>query len=69
MTRRKAQVVEIEPTGVRWIKSSVSGATGGQSCVEFAADRNTVLVRNSRHRDERLTFPGTSWSAFLARQI
>lgn len=53
--------------GVRWIKSSYSGPTGG-NCVEvaFLADGD-VAVRNSRHRQApALVFTRTEWAAFVS---
>jgi hypothetical protein len=62
----KAHVVEVEPSGARWIKSSAS--TGNNTnCVEIAVVGETVLVRNSRHRSGMLIFPAPSWQAFLPR--
>ncbi len=66
MTPGNARLVEVEPSGVCWIKSSASGAGDGQNCVEVATVRQSTLVRNSRDRAARLTFPGASWAAFLA---
>lgn len=66
--RSKPQLVEVEPSGVRWAKSSASGSGTGTNCVELACVRNTVLVRNSRSRTGAcLAFPLLSWTAFLAR--
>ena len=52
--------------GVRWIKSSYSGPTGG-NCVEVAfLPDGDVAVRNSRHPDgPALVFSKTEWEAFL----
>lgn len=63
----KARVVEVEPSGARWIKSSASGGNGDTGCVEVASVDNVILVRNSRNRGSRLTFPVPSWIAFLSR--
>jgi hypothetical protein len=65
--RNKPQLVEVEPSGVRWAKSSASGVSGSTSCVEVALAGNVVLVRTSRHRTgPRLVFPASSWDFFLA---
>ncbi|MFI0257517.1 DUF397 domain-containing protein [Streptomyces sp. NPDC017056] len=50
-----------------WHKSSHSNTNGG-SCVEVADDLpGTVPVRDSKNPHGRiLTFPSTSWGAFIA---
>ncbi|HVT66704.1 MAG TPA: DUF397 domain-containing protein [Trebonia sp.] len=53
-------------TGVRWVKSSSSGPTGG-NCVEvaFLAD-GQVAVRNSRQpAGPALLFTAAEWAAFV----
>jgi uncharacterized protein DUF397 len=60
----KAQVVEVEPTGLTWCKSTASSG-GGQSCVEMAVLGASVLVRDSRDRPRRLSVTLSAWAAFL----
>ncbi|WP_405615302.1 DUF397 domain-containing protein [Streptomyces sp. NBC_00076] len=49
-----------------WFKSTYSGGTNGESCVELATTPNTVHVRDSKHTEgPRLAFSPTTWSAFL----
>ncbi|HEY3753797.1 MAG TPA: DUF397 domain-containing protein [Pseudonocardiaceae bacterium] len=64
--RNRAHVVEVEPSGICWIKSSAS--SGAESnCVQIASVGNVILVRNSRDRSgPRLAIPVRSWAAFLA---
>lgn len=52
---------------LKWIKSSRSGAQGG-NCVEIAAAPSAVLVRDSKDADgPRLAFGRQAWAAFAAR--
>ncbi|MGO1054613.1 DUF397 domain-containing protein [Crossiella sp. CA198] len=63
--RASALVVEVDPAGLVWVKSSQSG-DGGGGCVEMAAEGDTVHVRTSRNRGgARLTFSADNWSSFL----
>ena len=50
----------------RWVKSSLSGPTGG-NCVEVAfLPDGAVAVRNSRHpAGPALVFTAGEWQAFL----
>lgn len=52
-------------TGVRWLKSSRSGPTGG-NCVEIAMlAGGDIAMRNSRHPDgPALIFSRPEWEAF-----
>ncbi|MGO9079791.1 MAG: DUF397 domain-containing protein [Streptosporangiaceae bacterium] len=52
--------------GATWIKSSLSGPTGG-NCVEVAfLPDGTIAMRNSRHPDgPSLVFTRAEWDAFL----
>jgi hypothetical protein len=55
-----------ESTGAQWVKSSLSGPTGG-NCVEvaFLAD-GQVAIRNSRHPSgPALVFSAPEWNAFV----
>jgi hypothetical protein len=62
--RGKAYLVEVDSDGLRWVKGSRSGSTGG-GCVEHARAGEKVLVRDSKQREQRLRFTGLEWSAFL----
>lgn len=55
------------PVGVRWVKSTHSGPTGG-NCVEAALLLGgRVAVRNSWHpAGPALVFPAAAWNAFVA---
>ncbi|WP_370944800.1 DUF397 domain-containing protein [Amycolatopsis sp. cg5] len=66
MARRKsAFVVEIEPSGVRWVKSSAS-ASGADDCVELAISDVAVMVRDSKDRSgPRLVLPPAAWVGLL----
>jgi len=63
--RNRATVVEVEPSGLTWRKSTASSNASG-SCVEAAAARTSVLVRNSRDRlGARLSLAHPAWTALL----
>ncbi|MFE7563468.1 DUF397 domain-containing protein [Kitasatospora sp. NPDC057500] len=48
-----------------WLKSSYSGAEGGE-CVEVAEATSTVLVRDSKDTSgPHLTFSPAAWEAFV----
>lgn len=66
MARRKsAFVVEVEPSGVQWVKSSASGSDG-DACVELAFCDALVLVRDSQDRSGlRLRVPVAAWRGLL----
>jgi hypothetical protein len=53
-------------TNARWVKSSLSGPTGG-NCVEVAfLGEGQVAVRNSRHpAGPALVFSAAEWDAFV----
>jgi hypothetical protein len=64
--RRQATVVDVEPSGVVWLKSSASGGESS-NCVEVALLHESVLVRRSPGpKAERLTVPLPAWTTFLA---
>ncbi|WP_307867603.1 DUF397 domain-containing protein [Umezawaea beigongshangensis] len=63
--RGKAHLVEVDSDGLRWVKASRSGSTTG-SCVECARTGERVLVRDSKHREQRLRFPGAQWALFVS---
>ncbi|MGW5254487.1 DUF397 domain-containing protein [Streptomyces sp. NPDC004012] len=49
-----------------WFKSSYSGGTDGESCVEIATEPDTVHVRDSADTTgPRLAFSPAAWSAFV----
>jgi uncharacterized protein DUF397 len=63
--RSSAYVVEVEPSGIRWVKSSASSG-GDSNCVEAVLGADLVLLRDSKDRPgPRLTFPAAGWTAFL----
>jgi hypothetical protein len=48
-----------------WRKSR---ASGGDNCVEIAAETSSILVRDSKNpRGPMLAFSGSEWTRFLAR--
>ncbi|MEV7138536.1 DUF397 domain-containing protein [Streptomyces tauricus] len=50
-----------------WFKSSYSGGTNGESCVELATTTDTIHVRDSKDTDgPRLAFAPETWSAFVS---
>jgi len=50
-----------------WFKSSYSGGTQGDSCVEIAVTPRSVHVRDSKTTTgPRLTFTPATWTAFLS---
>lgn len=60
------QVVETEPSGVVWVKSSASGGNS-DACVELSLGA-LVMVRDSRDRHgPYLSFSSRAWQKFLAR--
>ena len=63
--RSSAYVVEVEPSGIRWVKSSASGGDD-TNCVEVVLGADLVLLRDSKDRPgPRLAFPVAEWAAFL----
>ncbi|MGV9921105.1 DUF397 domain-containing protein [Streptomyces cellulosae] len=49
-----------------WFKSSYSGGTNGESCVEIAAVPGTIHVRDSKNTEgPRITFAPDTWAAFV----
>jgi hypothetical protein len=53
-------------TELAWFKSSYSGGTDGESCVEVAHAPGTVHVRDSKNADgPRLTLVPEAWAAFV----
>ncbi|MFE2043759.1 DUF397 domain-containing protein [Streptomyces sp. NPDC059477] len=55
-----------QPMQLNWLKSSYSSGEGG-ACVEFATDRTTVHIRDSKAYDgPRLAFAPSTWAGFVA---
>ncbi|MEU1480735.1 DUF397 domain-containing protein [Streptomyces sp. NPDC005760] len=51
-----------------WFKSSYSGGTQGDSCVEIAVTPRSVHVRDSKTTTgPRLTFTPATWTAFVSQ--
>ncbi|KOU77711.1 toxin [Streptomyces sp. MMG1533] len=49
-----------------WFKSSYSGGTDGESCVEIAPTPGTIHVRDSKHTEgPRLTVTPAVWADFV----
>ncbi len=50
-----------------WFKSSYSGGTQGDSCVEIAVAPRTIHVRDSKHTDgPRLALAPEAWVEFVS---
>ena len=63
--RRRAHTVEVDSSGLMWIKSSASGSSG-TGCVEAAESHDHVVVRCSRNRSgQRLFAPAPAWHEFV----
>jgi len=63
---RKATVVEVEPSGLTWRKSTAS-TQDNNNCLETAPRSASVLVRNSRDRQRApLSVPNVAWTALLS---
>jgi hypothetical protein len=63
--RSSAYVVEVEPSGIRWVKSSASSGND-TSCVEVVLGAELVVMRDSKDRQgPRLAFPAAGWTALL----
>ncbi|MGA5129521.1 DUF397 domain-containing protein [Streptomyces olivoreticuli] len=52
-------------TGIKWQKSSFSGA-GGEQCVEIAAQADAILIRESDAPDVTARANRVGFAAFLA---
>ncbi|MEU0445366.1 DUF397 domain-containing protein [Streptomyces tendae] len=49
-----------------WFKSSYSGGTDGNSCVELALTPATIHIRDSKQTEgPRLTLTPAAWASFL----
>ncbi|MGW6732628.1 DUF397 domain-containing protein [Streptomyces sp. NPDC055013] len=62
----KASVGDVSE--LAWFKSSYSGGTDGESCVEVAIAPRTINVRDSKYRESspQLALTPESWAAFVA---
>ncbi|MEU9340449.1 DUF397 domain-containing protein [Streptomyces sp. NPDC048278] len=51
-----------------WFKSSYSGGTDGESCVEIAIAPGAIHVRDSKYRDDspRFALAPEVWAGFVA---
>ena len=57
-------LLAVEINRMAWRKSS---ASGGESCVEVAAAKSSILIRDSKDpHGSTLTFSGPEWALFLA---
>jgi hypothetical protein len=55
-----------EPARLAWFKSSYSGNEGGE-CVEVAATKTAIRVRDSKERGgPQLAFTRGTWAGFVA---
>jgi hypothetical protein len=55
-----------QPVQLDWFKSSYSSGEGG-ACVEIAADRAAIHVRDSKERGgPELAFARDAWAGFVA---
>ncbi|WP_328977071.1 DUF397 domain-containing protein [Streptomyces canus] len=61
------------PTGdaseLAWFKSSYSGGTNGESCVEIATTPGIVHIRDSKNAPTgpRLALTPAAWTAFVSQ--
>ncbi|MEV7866277.1 DUF397 domain-containing protein [Streptomyces sp. NPDC088124] len=54
-----------QPVKLRWFKSTYSSGEGGE-CVEVAAGRATIHVRDSKERGgPQLAFASRAWAGFV----
>ncbi|GAB2327693.1 DUF397 domain-containing protein [Streptomyces griseoincarnatus] len=55
-----------EDSELAWFKSSYSGGTNGESCVEIATVPGTIHVRDSKNvSGPRLAFDPGTWARFV----
>ncbi|MGW4239813.1 DUF397 domain-containing protein [Streptomyces sp. NPDC004749] len=53
-----------------WFKSSYSGGTNGESCVEIATTPGTVHVRDSKNIEgPRLALTPSAWADFVTYTV
>lgn len=58
-------MVDVNPSGVMWRKSSRSN-TGGGGCVEIGAGASCMLVRDSKDADGAIvTLSTAGWRSFV----
>ncbi|MDT0399792.1 MULTISPECIES: DUF397 domain-containing protein [Streptomyces] len=56
-----------DASGLAWFKSSYSGGTDGESCVELALTPGTIHVRDSKTLEgPRLALAPGAWTHFVA---
>lgn len=56
------------PSELAWFKSSYSGGTNGESCVEIAVAPGTIHIRDSKNVDgPSFTVTPTTWAAFVSQ--
>ncbi|MGW2637530.1 DUF397 domain-containing protein [Streptomyces sp. NPDC001348] len=61
---RKAS--DADASDLAWFKSSYSGGTDGESCVELAVTPGTIHVRDSKSpAGPRLAFTPDTWTRFV----
>lgn len=64
----------VEPAGLVWFKSSYSGGTNGESCLEIAPAPTAIHVRDSKYTytrepsapGPRLVLAPSAWGPFVA---
>ncbi|WLW53842.1 DUF397 domain-containing protein [Streptomyces sp. YU58] len=51
-----------------WFKSSYSGGTNGESCVELALTPHTIHIRDSKHHTTgpQLALTPETWAEFIS---
>ncbi|EKX62929.1 DUF397 domain-containing protein [Streptomyces ipomoeae] len=55
-----------DASGLAWFKSSYSGGTNGESCVEIAVAPGTVHVRDSKNIEgPQLALTQDAWADFV----
>jgi len=62
--RGTAHLVEIDPSGLRWAKSSASGGNS-TACVEIAHSGDVTHLRCSRNHQPRLRLPRRAFAMLL----
>ncbi|MFJ7771833.1 DUF397 domain-containing protein [Streptomyces sp. NPDC097107] len=62
-----AKVSDRHASELAWFKSSYSGGTDGESCVELALTPGTIHIRDSKHIEDgpRLALTPAAWTSFL----
>jgi uncharacterized protein DUF397 len=62
--RGTAHLVEIDPAGLRWAKSSASSGSG-TNCVEIASCGDVTFLRCSRNHSPRVSVPRRAFTRLL----